>query len=54
MTAHTSGFDELETSRRLHHRLQFCSRLELRHRSFGKLNVATEIVRVEVLNRRGR
>jgi len=27
--------------------LQFCSRFELEHRSFGELNVATEIVRVE-------
>jgi hypothetical protein len=31
----------------LQHRLQFCSRFELQHRSFGELNVPAKIVRVE-------
>ena len=31
----------------LDNRLQFCSRFDLQHRSFGELNVATEIVRIE-------
>ena len=42
-----SGFDQLKISRGLHHRLQFCSRFELQHRRFSKLNVATKVVRVE-------
>ncbi len=27
--------------------LQFCSRFELQHRSFGELNIATQVMRVE-------
>jgi hypothetical protein len=38
---------ERQNERRLHHRLQFCSRFELQSRGFCELNVSTEIVCIE-------
>jgi hypothetical protein len=43
---HLAGSRSQQNRRRLHYRLQFCSRFELQHRRLGKLNVAAEIVRI--------